>query len=140
MELPIEDLKPVYSKLVTKSAWSALDSYTFLIEAILPEKEITAETRNRLMRVSMTHLSEAFSLVSQFQMLYSLDSDDRDVIEDYINQFYSYNKEFLDCEETNHSHSHTMEYFRNFSKTFKPIASLLDIDLDYLVERANSHF
>lgn len=56
MELPIEDLKPVYSKLVTKSAWSALDSYTFLIEAILPEKEITAETKNRLMRVSMTHL------------------------------------------------------------------------------------
>lgn len=140
MDLPIEDLKPVYIRLVNKSVWSALDSYEYLIKAILPENEITETKKNRLMRVSMTHLSEAFSLISQFQTLYSLDSDNRDEIENFINSFYRYNKEFIECEETDHSHSHTMEYFRNFSENVPPLANLLDIELDYVTERMSKHF
>lgn len=138
MDLPIEDLKPVYIRLVNKSVWSALDSYYYLIRAILPENEITETQKNRLMRVSMTHMSEAFSLISQFQTLYSLDSDDRDEIEEFINSFYRYNKEYLECEETNHSHSHTIEYFKNFSESLRPISKLLDIDLDFEIDRMTS--
>lgn len=140
MDLPIEDLKPIFIKLTKKSAWGALESYEYLLKAILPEDEINEEEKNRLMRVSMTCLSQTFSLISQFETLYSLDSDDRDEIDTYINLFYRYNQEYMECEKTNHSHSHTIEYFKNYCESLHSLAILLDIDLDYIIDRMSSHF
>ncbi len=122
----LESKKEHLGALFLEGFIAAHNSHELLFKTIREENR-----KQEKLSVSLVYLSNAytnFKLANEY-ILANLDVlEERQEFTDTFVDFNSFNREFLRSAATDHSHSHTDNYFLKFADSFKNAASILDID------------
>lgn len=98
------------------------------------------QTKNLNLMCSLAYLTEAHTLFTTAKIFISENKDTLGCyleFDNFIHQFFVFNKEVLDNIRTNHSHQWSDIEFRELAKAFRSLGNILDINnLENIVEKA----